>query len=168
MISAHYPHQCQCFFIPPKQWDYQWEIVISCIFNRVLPSTNEKTGTQGGRSGQRPPRCLSPRDACGKLRVEANQHAARRTREGAQGTTTREDALGNRGTGERVRHPRQGHLGAAHPQGVRSRSARMPEVPNCKQRADAGDRVDRRSEGGAAYARLHSWKKHSSPAASSR
>ena len=45
---------------------------------------------------------------------------ARRTREGAQGATTREDAPGSRGSGKRVRHPRQGHLGAADSQGLRS------------------------------------------------
>ena len=47
-----------------------------------------------------------------------------------------------------LRHPPR-HLGAAYPQGLRSRSARMPEVPG----VDAGRGAFRRSPGRAAHPR---------------
>jgi len=64
---------------------------------------------------------------------------ARGERASAQGAGPGDPAHGSRSGGGRVRHPCQGGVGAAHPQGLRSRSARMSQM----QRPDARDRADR-------------------------
>ena len=87
-----------------------------------------------------------PARASGGLRRLVLQPRARRTREGAQSATAHDNGPESRGSGERVRRPREGNLGAADPQNLRSRSARLSPM----QRPDARDRADRRSGRGAA------------------